>query len=94
MTARISPYAEELRLVQPLIDCGKTVLGMGLEQSLAHLVEIRASQINGCAIACKCTLMRRFRRERVRRDFTCWTSGANPRSTPRARRRRSAGPRR
>ena len=50
MTARLNPYAEELRLVQPLIDYGKTVLGMGLEKSLASLVEIRASQINGCAV--------------------------------------------
>lgn len=48
MTARLNPYGDGLKLVQPLIDCGRTVLGMGLEQSLAHLVEIRASQINGC----------------------------------------------
>jgi AhpD family alkylhydroperoxidase len=50
MTARLNPYAEDLKLVQPLIDYGKTVLAMGLEKSLANLVEIRASQINGCAV--------------------------------------------
>jgi AhpD family alkylhydroperoxidase len=49
MTPRINPYGANLALVQPLIDCGKTVLGMGLQKSLAHLVEIRVSQINGCA---------------------------------------------
>ncbi len=50
MTPRINPYGATLALVQPLINYGKTVLGMGLEESLAHLVEIRASQINGCAV--------------------------------------------
>lgn len=50
MTPRINPYATNLALVQPLIDYSKIVLGMGLEKSLAHLIEIRASQINGCAV--------------------------------------------
>jgi AhpD family alkylhydroperoxidase len=50
MTPRLNPYAADLSLVQPLIDYGKTVLGMGLEKKLVQLVEIRASQINGCAV--------------------------------------------
>ncbi len=50
MTARINLSANDFALVQPLIDYAKTVAGMGLEKSLVHLVEIRASQINGCAV--------------------------------------------
>jgi AhpD family alkylhydroperoxidase len=50
MTPRLNPYAADLALVQPLIDYGKTVLGMGLEKKLAELVKIRASQIKGCAV--------------------------------------------
>ncbi|HEY1751939.1 MAG TPA: carboxymuconolactone decarboxylase family protein [Caulobacteraceae bacterium] len=48
MTARTYPYAA-LDLVQPLIDYAHTVEGR-LEPSLATLVKIRASQINGCAL--------------------------------------------
>jgi AhpD family alkylhydroperoxidase len=50
MSPRLNPYTADVALVQPLIDYGKTVLGMGLEKSLAELVKIRASQINGCAV--------------------------------------------
>jgi AhpD family alkylhydroperoxidase len=50
MTARLNPYAEDLALVQPLIDYGNTVARMGLEKTLVELVKIRASQINGCAV--------------------------------------------
>jgi hypothetical protein len=49
MTARLNPYEQNLALVQPLIDYGNKVAGMGLEKSLVDLVKIRASQINGCA---------------------------------------------
>jgi hypothetical protein len=47
MTARFNPYAEDLALLQPLIDYGKAVARMGLEKTLVELVKIRASQING-----------------------------------------------
>jgi AhpD family alkylhydroperoxidase len=50
MTPRINPSAEYLTLIRPLIDYAHTVAGMGLEKSLVNLVEIRASQINGCAV--------------------------------------------
>ena len=50
MTARLNPYEQNLALVQPLIDYGNKVAGMGLEKSLVDLVKIRASQINGCAV--------------------------------------------
>jgi AhpD family alkylhydroperoxidase len=49
MTSRINPYAN-MDLVKPLIEYASTVAGSGLEPNLVKLVEIRASQINGCAI--------------------------------------------
>jgi len=50
MTARLNPYTGAYApLVQPLIDYGRTIVKR-LEPKLAHLVEIHASQINGCAI--------------------------------------------
>ena len=48
MTSRGNPYAS-LELVKPLIDYSTTIQGR-LEPSLGHLVKIRASQINGCAM--------------------------------------------
>jgi AhpD family alkylhydroperoxidase len=48
MTQRINPYAN-LELVRPLIDYGRAVEA-SLEPTLAKLIEIRASQVNGCAI--------------------------------------------
>ncbi|HZZ88732.1 MAG TPA: carboxymuconolactone decarboxylase family protein [Caulobacteraceae bacterium] len=48
MKPRANPYAR-LELVRPLIEYGQMIQGR-LEPSLAHLVEIRASQINGCAV--------------------------------------------
>jgi AhpD family alkylhydroperoxidase len=48
MTSRANPYAS-LDLVKPLIDYAKTIESR-LEPSLGHLVKIRASQINGCAM--------------------------------------------
>lgn len=50
MTTRMNPYVKHFGLVKPLIDLGKTVKGYGLEESLVKLVEIRASQINGCGV--------------------------------------------
>ena len=50
MTARMNPYVKHFGLAKPLIDLGKTVKGYGLEESLIKLVEIRASQINGCGV--------------------------------------------
>jgi AhpD family alkylhydroperoxidase len=47
MKSRINPYAN-LDLVKPLIDYAHTIEAR-LEPALAKLVEIRASQINGCA---------------------------------------------
>jgi len=49
MNSRINPYAN-FELVKPLIDYAKALANSGLEHSLLALVEIRASQINGCAV--------------------------------------------
>ena len=50
MTPRLNPYAQSMKLVQPLIDLAGIVAKSGLELSLLELVKIRASQINGCAV--------------------------------------------
>lgn len=50
MTARMNPYVKHFGLVKPLIDLGRTVHGYGLEEKLMKLVEVRASQINGCGV--------------------------------------------
>jgi AhpD family alkylhydroperoxidase len=50
MTARVNAYAVKPELTRPLIEFGRAVQAMGLEPGLLALVEIRASQINGCAV--------------------------------------------
>ena len=50
MTTHINPFAVAGNPVQKLIDFGASVASAGtLENSLIYLVEMRASQINGCA---------------------------------------------
>lgn len=49
MTPRLNPFAAAPAPMQAWLDFGKTILKTGLEESLMRLVEIRASQINGCA---------------------------------------------
>lgn len=49
MTTHINPYGVLGNPVQRLVDYGNGIMGLGLEESLMMLVEIRASQINGCA---------------------------------------------
>lgn len=50
MSQRMNPYVKHYGLVKPLIDCGKTIHGYGLEEKLMKLVEVRASQINRCGV--------------------------------------------
>ena len=50
MSTRMNPYVKHFPLMKPLIDLGKTVHGYGLEEKLMKLVEVRASQINGCGV--------------------------------------------
>ncbi|HWV51427.1 carboxymuconolactone decarboxylase family protein [Pseudorhodoplanes sp.] len=48
MTAKLDPFAAAPDLVKKWLGLSLAVAS-SLEQSLVHLVEIRASQINGCA---------------------------------------------
>ncbi len=48
MTPRLDLFATPSR-IKPLLDFGKAIPLDGLEPSLAELVKIRASQINGCS---------------------------------------------
>ncbi len=50
MTVRMNPYEKHFGLMKPLIDLSATVQGYGLEKALIRLVEVRASQINGCGV--------------------------------------------
>src|SRR5262245_105741 len=49
MTPRLNPFAAAAAPMKSWLEFGNTILRSGLEPSLMHLVEIRASQINGCA---------------------------------------------
>ena len=49
MEPRLNPFAAAPALVKQYIDFSKSIIASGLEPDLLHLVEIRASQINGCA---------------------------------------------
>ncbi len=48
MTQRLNPMPH-FSLVKPLIDLG-TAVYQGLDPAIVELIEIRASQINGCAV--------------------------------------------
>lgn len=60
MTARLNYASGHLHLAQPLIDFANAA-HEGLDPALVHLIEIRASQINGCA-GCLVLHTRRARR--------------------------------
>jgi AhpD family alkylhydroperoxidase len=49
VTPRLNPFAAAPAPMQKWLDFGKGIQ-TGLEESLMELVEIRASQINGCAV--------------------------------------------
>jgi AhpD family alkylhydroperoxidase len=49
VTPRLNPFAAAPAPMQKWLDFSKGILQTGLEESLMELVEIRASQINGCA---------------------------------------------
>lgn len=49
MKPRLNPFAAAPAAMQAWRDFGNTLLDGGLEEGLMELVEIRASQINGCA---------------------------------------------
>jgi AhpD family alkylhydroperoxidase len=49
MTPRLNPFAAAAAPMRAWLEFGNGILQSGLEESLMELVEIRASQINGCA---------------------------------------------
>ena len=49
MTKRLNPYVAAPDTMKPLIALETTIKESGLEHSLIHLVNMRASQIKGCA---------------------------------------------
>jgi AhpD family alkylhydroperoxidase len=49
MTPRLNPFAAAPAPMRSWLAFGESILKSGLEDSLMDLVEIRASQINGCA---------------------------------------------
>ena len=49
MEPRLNPFAAAPTLAKQYLDYSKSVTEAGLEAKLIHLVEIRSSQINGCA---------------------------------------------
>src|SRR5262249_20981463 len=50
VTPRLNAFAAAPAPMQKWLDFGKGILQTGLEESLMELVEIRASQVNGCAV--------------------------------------------
>ena len=49
MTQRLNFYTVAPKALEPLVALGPLIAASTLEPALIHLVEIRASQINGCA---------------------------------------------
>ena len=49
MTPRLNPYTAAPEMIQAFLTLSNKVMSSGLEKSLLHLVEIRSSQLNGCA---------------------------------------------
>jgi AhpD family alkylhydroperoxidase len=49
MTPRLDYFAAAPKLMGAMLNLQKAVASSGLEESLIRLVEVRASQINGCA---------------------------------------------
>ena len=49
MTQRLNYYAADQKLIAPLLEIDELIKAGPIEERLAHLVKMRASQINGCA---------------------------------------------
>jgi AhpD family alkylhydroperoxidase len=49
MSPRLNLYAAAPKALEPMMALGPAIAASTLEPALIHLVEIRASQINGCA---------------------------------------------
>lgn len=49
MTERLNPFTANPAAMQALLEAGKVAHGPALDAKLKELVQVRASQINGCA---------------------------------------------
>ncbi|WP_395399401.1 carboxymuconolactone decarboxylase family protein [Pseudoduganella sp. UC29_106] len=49
MSQRINYFQQSPELVKKMLDLNNAIQNCAIEESIRHLVEIRASQINGCA---------------------------------------------
>ena len=92
MTAKLDPFAAAPELMKKWFGTSMAVAS-SLEPTLVGLVEIRASQINGCA---NCINMHaadaRARTEKPNSEFTCCRPGGKPLAIPIANARHSPGP--
>jgi alkylhydroperoxidase family enzyme len=48
MEPRLSLYKANAQAMRPMSQMGQAVHESGLDEALVHLIDIRASQINGC----------------------------------------------
>ncbi|RCS24818.1 carboxymuconolactone decarboxylase family protein [Phyllobacterium salinisoli] len=49
MKPRMNPFAVAPQIMQAMLDMESKTANSGLDETIRHLVKIRASQINGCA---------------------------------------------
>ena len=92
MTGKLDPFAAAPALMKTWQSASLAIVG-SLEPGLVELVEIRASQINGCANCLNMhTAWAREREVRASSASTCSRPGARRLATPSASAQRSAGP--
>ena len=77
MTPRLNAFAVAPAPMKSWLDFSQGLLKRGLEESLMDLVEIRASQINGCAFCLDMHTADAPNEERRNSVSTCSTPGAN-----------------
>jgi len=92
MKARID-YTNVTEALRGMYQLEHYINNSGLEESLVHLVKMRASQINGCAYCLDMHSKDAASSMRPSRDSTCWTRGRRRRFIPSANARRSRLPR-
>ena len=92
MKARVD-YTNVPEALRGMYQLERYIHNSGLEESLVHLVKMRASQINGSGIASMCIRKTPAPSARPSRDSTCWTRGRRRRFTLSANARRPRLPR-
>ena len=94
MKARLNYAKAAPGLYEAMDALDRYLKGCGLEESLLHLVRLRASQINGCAYCLDLHWKDCARLGKRSSGSTRWTRGANARTIPIASGRPWRGPRR